>query len=89
MRGHGEHDHQHYVDKKELEAWARLCPVKRLREQLLADGLATEAELQVIDGKIEAKVEGAVRFAGDSPYPLPEEALEDLWVEDAVSEQVA
>ena len=89
IRGHGEHDHQHYVDKKELEAWARLCPVRRLREHMLTDGLVREAELQVMDGKIDAKVDEAVQFAGESPYPLPEEALQDLWVEDAIPQQAA
>jgi len=89
MRGHGEHDHQHYVDKKELETWARLCPVRRLRERMLADGLVTEAELQVMDGQMAARVDEAVQFASDSPYPLPEEALQDLWVEDPIPQQVA
>jgi pyruvate dehydrogenase E1 component alpha subunit len=89
IRGHGEHDHQHYVDKKEVEAWARLCPVRCLRERMLAEGLVTEAQLQVMEGQIEAKVDEAIRFASESPYPLPEEALQDLWVEDAVPQQAA
>jgi TPP-dependent pyruvate/acetoin dehydrogenase alpha subunit len=82
IRGHGEHDHQHYVDKKEVEAWARLCPVRGLRDRMLTDGLVTEEELQVMDGQTDAKVNEAVKFASESPYPLPEEALQDLWVED-------
>ena len=89
MRGHGEHDHQHYVDKKELEAWARLCPVRCLRERMVANGLVTEGELQIVDGQIEQEVEEAAVFASDSPYPLPEEALQDLWVEDAIPQHVA
>ncbi|MDY6839359.1 MAG: thiamine pyrophosphate-dependent dehydrogenase E1 component subunit alpha [Thermodesulfobacteriota bacterium] len=86
MRGHGEHDHQHYVDKKELETWARLCPVKGLRDRIVQDGLATEEELEVLDKDVEARVEEAVQFASDSPYPLPEEALQDLWVDDGVAQ---
>ena len=82
MRGHGEHDHQHYVDKKEIEAWARLCPVTTLRDRMLAGGLITEEELEVMDGQAGAKIDEAVTFASESPYPLPEEALQDLWVED-------
>jgi len=88
MRGHGEHDHQHYVDKKELEAWARLCPVRRLRERMLAESLVTEAELQAMERQMEEKVDEAALFASDSPYPLPEEALQDLWADDPVSQQV-
>ena len=49
---------------------------------MLTDGLVTEEELQVMDGQTDAKVNEAVKFASESPYPLPEEALQDLWVED-------
>ena len=80
MRGHGEHDRQHYVDKKELEEWSRSCPVNRLRNTLLAEGLLSEAELQTIDTKTEARIDEAAKFGTESPYPLPEEALEDVWV---------
>jgi pyruvate dehydrogenase E1 component alpha subunit len=85
MRGHGEHDHQHYVDMKEVEAWARLCPVRGLRERMLADRLITEEELRVMDRQANAKIDEAVQFGSESPFPLPEEALQDLWVEDTVS----
>ncbi len=88
MRGHGEHDHQHYVDKKELEEWSRLCPVKRLRDKMLADSLITEADFQAIDREMEAKVKEAVTFAVESPYPLPEEALDDVWIEETTALQV-
>ncbi|MCJ7617864.1 MAG: thiamine pyrophosphate-dependent dehydrogenase E1 component subunit alpha [Desulfobacterales bacterium] len=88
MRGHGEHDNQHYVDKKELEEWSRLCPIKRLRNNILAEGLISEAQLQTIDRQLQARVDEAAKFGIESPYPLPEEALEDVWVEDATMQQV-
>ncbi len=78
MRGHAEWDHQHYVDKKELERWFKLCPIKRLKEKMLADGLLKETEFEAIDKEMEAKIDEAVKFADQSPYPLPVEALEDL-----------
>lgn len=80
MRGHAEWDHQHYVDKKELEKWSKLCPIKRLKEKMLAHGLIEETEIEAIDKEMEAKIDEAVKFADQSPYPLPVEALEDLWV---------
>lgn len=87
MRGHGERDHQHYVDGKELEKWSQLCPIKRLKEKMLKDGMITEAELKHIDKEMEARVDDAVKFADESPYPLPEEALQDVWVDDAESKE--
>jgi TPP-dependent pyruvate/acetoin dehydrogenase alpha subunit len=80
MRGHAEWDHQHYVDKGELERWFKLCPIKRLKEKMLADGLSKETEFEAIDKEMGAKIDEAVKFADQSPYPLPVEALEDLWV---------
>jgi TPP-dependent pyruvate/acetoin dehydrogenase alpha subunit len=80
MRGHGEYDHQHYVDKKELEKWSKLCPIKRFKEKMLADGLIKGTEIETIDKEIETKIDDAVNFADESPYPLPSNALEDLWV---------
>lgn len=82
MRGHGETDHQHYVNKEEICHWAGLCPIRTYQETLLAKGLITEQGLQDIDGEIEAIIDRAVRFAEESPFPLPEEALQDVWVED-------
>lgn len=89
MRGHGEHDNQYYVDKKELEEWSRLCPIKRLRNNILAEGLISEAQLRSVDRQIEARVDEAAKFGAESPYPLADEALEDVWVEDATTQQVA
>lgn len=82
MRGHGEHDRQHYVDKKELEEWSRLCPVRCLKDKMLENNLITDEEINAFDQETQARVEEAVKFGIDSPYPSPEEALEDVWFED-------
>jgi TPP-dependent pyruvate/acetoin dehydrogenase alpha subunit len=81
MRGHGERDHQHYVDKRELATWSERCPIKRQRERLLHERLASASELERIDSASAARVERAVQYAEKSPYPAAEEALHDLWVE--------
>jgi len=81
MRGHGEKDHQHYVDGRELERWAQLCPIRRLKDRLFEDGQITDAQIHAIENEMETTVAEAVQFADKSPYPLPEEALEDVWVE--------
>jgi pyruvate dehydrogenase E1 component alpha subunit len=85
MRGHGERDHQHYVDKRELEHWSRRCPIKRQRERLLNDGLVSDADLERIEQDASVRIERAVRYAEQSSYPAPEEALSDLWVEESSS----
>jgi len=81
MRGHGEHDHGHYMDRTVLEDWAGRCPVRRLREHLTAGGILSPAQCDAIDAEMTAVVDAAVAFGDESPFPLPEAALEDLWVE--------
>ncbi len=80
-RGHGESDPQHYQPKDEIAAWQEKCPIPRLRDEVLARGLITTEELREMEAAINAIVEDAVRFAEESPYPRPEEALEDVLVQ--------
>ena len=49
----------------------RSAPVKRFRDRLLADGRATEAELDAIEAEVKALVEEAGEFAEASPLPDP------------------
>jgi len=81
MRGHGEYDHQHYVDREELRKWAELCPIKRYRERLIKHGTAKPGELEEMERKAETLVRDALAYADESPYPSPEEALEDVWAD--------
>ena len=80
MRGHGEYDHQHYVDQSELEKWTRLCPLERLKDVLMQDDPLCESRLVSLDQAMRETVEAAVTFAEDSAYPEAAEALEDLWI---------
>jgi len=80
-RGHGESDHQLYQPQDEIAAWQEKCPIPRFRDEVLAQELITAEELSAMEATINAVVEDAVRFAEESPYPGPEEALEDVFVE--------
>jgi len=79
MRGHGEYDHQHYVDKAELEEWTGRSPILKLEEKLLAEGMMEKREMESIALEIQGQIEAALKFADESPYPLPTEALDHLW----------
>ena len=82
MRGHEEGDPQTYRPKEDIEEAKRNDPLPRYRSFLLENEILSEAELSAIGARAEAEVEEAVRFADDSPYPVPEEALDDLFVEE-------
>jgi pyruvate dehydrogenase E1 component alpha subunit len=79
MRGHGERDRQHYVERSEIEHWARLCPVAGYRQKLLASGAFSEVQLLTIERQVTERVDAAVVFAEKSVYPPPESALLDVW----------
>jgi pyruvate dehydrogenase E1 component alpha subunit len=78
-RGHGETDPQLYQPKEEIAAWQARCPVLKMRGELLAQGLITEKELGEMERRIDSVVQGAIRFAEESPYPEPHEALEGVF----------
>ncbi|MDD2390959.1 MAG: thiamine pyrophosphate-dependent dehydrogenase E1 component subunit alpha [Desulfobacterales bacterium] len=81
MRGHGEQDHQHYVDPAELEIWSARCPIRRYRQKLLDDNVLTEARIRAIDQDAETRVAAAVAFGDESPYSGVETALTDVFVQ--------
>jgi len=62
-----------------LHKWAELCPIKRYRERLIRHGTAKPGELEEMERKAETLVREALAYADESPYPSPEEALEDVW----------
>lgn len=78
-RGHGESDPQHYQPIAEIAAWQEKCPLPRLSDEMLADGIITAATLQKLESQCKDIVEDAIRFAEESPYPDPQEALEDVF----------
>ena len=81
MRGHGESDHQHYVDPAEVAQWARRCPLQRYQDKLLAAGVLSALDLEQMESQAAQTVAAAVAFADHSPYPEPEAALVDVWAQ--------
>ncbi len=78
-RGHFEGDPQIYRTPEEIEDWKKKCPIMRFQEKLIKMGILDEAKIREIESMIAREVEEAVRFAEESPYPEPEEALEDVY----------
>jgi pyruvate dehydrogenase E1 component alpha subunit len=79
-RGHTERRGQADVrDKAEIEAWQRRDPIALLEHQLRDQGELDDAGLQTIEGDIMAAIEAAVAFAEASPFPLPEQATDDVF----------
>jgi len=68
-----------YRPKEEVEEWKKKDPIKRLRQQMVQNKMATDAELDEIEQNVLRELDEAVEFAQKSPMPAPEEALEDIY----------
>jgi len=79
VKGHSRVDPAKYRPKEEVEEWLAKDPIKRFKEKLLQTNSLTESEIQQIEKEVSDEIEEAVKFAMESPYPAPEEALEDVY----------
>ena len=79
QKGHSRWDPATYRPKEEVEEWLEKDPIHRLRKQLLEDGIISEAEAKQMEKEVSDGVEAAVKFAINSPFPAPKEALEDVY----------
>lgn len=78
-RGHFEGDPMIYRSREEEEMWKAKDPIPRFEAKLIEMGVLTEAQAREINERVIAEVEEAVRFAEESPWPAPEEVLEDVY----------
>ena len=63
----------------EIEAWMRKDPIGLLERQLRDQGELDDSGLRTMEGEIMSALEAAVAFAEASPFPLPEQATDDVF----------
>ena len=80
-KGHSVSDPQKYRSKDEVEEYKNQDPITKVTKTILDNKYATEADLKVIDEKINAIVEASVKFAEDSPWPDDSEVLKDVYID--------
>ena len=66
-------------DPAEIEAWKGRDPITRLERQLRDQGYLDDAGLRIMEGDVMRVLEAAVTFAEASPFPLPEQATDDVF----------
>ena len=77
--GHGASDNRSYRTKEEEEEWIKRCPLKNLRKKLLSDLKMEIKEVETLEEEVEKEVAASIKFAQDSPYPKPEDVLENIF----------
>jgi TPP-dependent pyruvate/acetoin dehydrogenase alpha subunit len=81
IKGHFEGDPQKYRDDDEIAPWKeKMDPINRFANTLTKKKILNKKKMQQIWDEVAEKIQAAVAFAEKSPYPEPEEALEDLFV---------
>jgi len=79
FRGHFEGDSGTYRPKEEIEKWQQRDPIKTYRQKLIQMKVLTEKRMDNIDKEALAEMDEAVKFALESPFPEPEEALANVY----------
>ncbi|MHC1719266.1 MAG: thiamine pyrophosphate-dependent dehydrogenase E1 component subunit alpha [Clostridiaceae bacterium] len=64
--------------KEEVEEWKKKDPIKRHRENLIAEGVE-ESALEAIDNEAGEEIDAAFEFAMNSPFPDISVAYEDVY----------
>ncbi len=65
-----------YRTPDEVEAWKARDPLKRLGQQLVEAGQASETDLAALDAELRALMDEALTFAKNSPWPDPATATD-------------
>lgn len=78
--GHFQGDAELYRDKNEVGQLRQTDPIQRLGRQLVEQGVLSEGDLIGLDQDAAQKVNEAIEYARQSPYPQPEDALKHVFV---------
>ena len=66
-------------EQGEREAWIEKDPISFLRDAMDADGSLTPEDFSRVEGEVAGRIEEAVRFARESPWPDPDAPHNREW----------
>ena len=79
--GNSSSDPGKYRTREEVEEWKKKDPILKLANYIVGNKIATEEELKNIELEVKNMVDGAVKFAEESPLPPLETAFEDIYAD--------
>lgn len=77
--GHSKSDPRVYRTKQEEEEWKQKCPIKRYRQQLINECIATQEQLIQTEQAVEKAIQKALEYAQTSPEPKIEEIMDGVY----------
>lgn len=69
-----------YRSEEEVELAKERDPISLFRSRLVEEGHMSDGDLESLEAEVESRVQEAVSYAEDSPWPEEYEALEDVFV---------
>jgi pyruvate dehydrogenase E1 component alpha subunit len=80
FRGHSMADPEDYRTREEVSQWRERDPIPAFGGLLEREGILTVEQREQIDRDAAARVEEAVEFAEQSPFPSPDALYDDVYV---------
>lgn len=68
-----------YRTQEELDWWTKKCPIKKMENLLIQEGILTENKLAHITREIDKRIEEAFAYAKSCPLPDKNELLRDVY----------
>jgi pyruvate dehydrogenase E1 component alpha subunit len=79
IEGHFVGDPRVYCKKEEVEDWKKRCPILAFEDYLFKNKMLTEEDSKSIRERVREKIEDAVQFAQNSPFPSIDTLEEDVY----------
>ena len=73
-------DGETYRPEGEKDGLMKKDPIPGYRQRLIDEGVMSEAQAEDIAARARGRIDEAIAFARESPYPRPEEAMEKVFV---------
>jgi pyruvate dehydrogenase E1 component alpha subunit len=74
-----------YRSKDEIEAWKQKCPIKRLKERLVADGALSEQEFESLTKSVYSDLDVVAQRAEAAPLPERKVDLDSVFADSEVT----
>ena len=80
-KGHSISDPQKYRSKDEVEEYKEKDPIQLVLKTILSNKLASQADIDSINSRVDKIVAESVKFAEESAWPDDSEVLKDVYVD--------
>ncbi|MCE9538653.1 MAG: pyruvate dehydrogenase (acetyl-transferring) E1 component subunit alpha, partial [Bacteroidetes bacterium] len=80
-KGHSMSDAQTYRTKEEVKEYQTQDPIEKVLVTIKKNNWLSEADIEVIEKRVESIVAESVKFGEDSPYPTVDELYKDVYTQ--------